>query len=91
MSKDSDKEAEEKIELYLPKFDSEDTAKGIDEVWERFPASIDKITGWFKNYQVDSIELSISGVIETGTITRLVVSAKGEGGMKVVLKPKGGK
>jgi hypothetical protein len=37
---------------------------------------------------VDSIELSISGVIETGIITRWVVSAKGEGGMKVVPKPK---
>ena len=27
-------------------------------------------------------------MLETGTITRLIVSAKGEGGMKVVLKPK---
>jgi len=26
--------------------------------------------------------------IETGGITKLVVSAKGEGGMKVILKPK---
>jgi hypothetical protein len=42
---------EEKIELYLPKFETEETAKGIDEVWERFPESIDKITDWFKNSQ----------------------------------------
>jgi hypothetical protein len=76
------------IELALPKFDSDEGAKGIDDVWERFPVTIDKITDWFKQYQVDSIELWISGVLETGTITRLVVSAKGEGGMKVVLKPK---
>jgi hypothetical protein len=81
----------ETIELALPKFDSEEGAKGIDDVWERFPASIEKITDWFKQYQVDSIELWISGVMETGTVTRLVVSAKGEGGMKVVLKPKAGK
>lgn len=79
------------IELALPKFDSEEGAKGIDDVWERFPVTIDKITDWFKQYQVDSIELWISGVLETGTITRLVVSAKGEGGMKVVLKPKAGR
>jgi hypothetical protein len=79
------------IELALPKFDSEETAKGIDDVWERFPVSIQKITDWFKQYQVDSIELWITGVLETGTITRLIVSAKGEGGMKVVLKPKAGR
>jgi hypothetical protein len=82
----------EAIELALPKFDSEETAaKGVDDVWERFPTTIDKITGWFRQYQVDSIELWISGVLETGTITRLIVSAKGEGGMKVVLKPKAGR
>ena len=75
----------------MPKFDSEEGAKVIDDVWERFPTTIDKNTDWFKQYQVDSIELWISGVLETGTITRLIVSAKGEGGMKVVLKPKAGK
>ena len=77
-----------KIELYLPKYGSDDISKGIDDVWDRFPATIDKITDWFKQYQVESIELWISGVMETGTITRLVVSAKGEGGMKLILKPK---
>lgn len=78
----------ETIELALPKFDSEITTKGIDDVWERFPVSLQKITDWFRHYQVDTIELWISGVMETGGITRLVVSAKGEGGMKIVLKPK---
>lgn len=79
----------ETIELALPKFVSEEGAKdAVDDVLERFPVTIDKITDWFKQYQVDSIELWISGVLETGTITRLIVSAKGEGGMKVVLKPK---
>jgi hypothetical protein len=82
----------ETIELALPKFESEEiAAKGIDDVWERFPVTIDKITNWFRQYQVDSIELWISGVLETGTITRLIVSAKGEGGMKVVLKPRAGR
>ncbi len=79
----------ETIELALPKYDSEVTAaKGIDDVWERFPTTIQRITDWFKQYQVDTIELWISGVLETGTVTRLVVSAKGEGGMKIVLRPK---
>ena len=80
------KNRHETIELALPKFGSEELAAKGDDVWERFPTTIQKITDWFKQYQVDSIELWISGVLETGTITRLVVSAKGEGGMKVVLK-----
>ena len=50
--------------------------------------SINEITDWFKQYQVESIELWISGLIEKGGITKLVVSAKGEGGMRVMLKPK---
>jgi hypothetical protein len=56
---------------------------------QRFSASMDEVTDWFKQYQVDTIELWISGVIETGGVTRLVVSAKGEGGLRVILKPKG--
>ena len=79
---------DKKIELYLQQYRSDDISKGIDDVWDRFPATIDKITDWFKQYQVESIELWISGVMETGSITRLVVSAKGEGGMKIILKPK---
>ena len=58
---------------------------------EWLPTTVDKITDWFKQYQVSNMELWISGVLEKGTITRLFVSAKGEGGMKVVLKPKAGR
>jgi hypothetical protein len=76
------------IELALPKYDSEATAAKGDDVWERLPTTLQKITDWFRQYQVDSIELWISGVMETGTVTRLIVNAKGEGGMKVVLRPK---
>jgi hypothetical protein len=49
---------------------------------------MDAIADWFKQYQVESIELWISGMMETGGITKLVLSAKGEGGMRVILKPK---
>jgi hypothetical protein len=63
----------------------------VDEVGERFAVTLDKITDRFRQYQVDSIELWISGVIQTGAIMKLIVSAKGEGGMKVVLKPKAGR
>ena len=61
---------------------------GRGRILQRFSASVEEVTDWFKDYHVDTIELWISGVIETGGITRLVVSAKGEGGLRVVLKPK---
>lgn len=79
----------ERIELELPKYDEEDVPKTFgSDVIGKFSTSIEQITNWFSSYEVDSIELWISGVIETSGITKLVVSAKGEGGLKVVLKPK---
>ena len=80
-----------KIELAFPKYeeDSEYISKGRGEdVVKHLSTSMDAIADWFNQYQVESIELWISGLIETGGITKLVVSAKGEGGLKVVLKPK---
>lgn len=79
----------ENIELELPKFDEEDVSKSFgSDVIGKFSTSIEEITNWFSKYDVDSIELWISGVIESSGITKLVVSAKGEGGLKIVLKPK---
>jgi hypothetical protein len=85
-----------KIELAFPKYeqeggnDGEFISKGGtgEGLVKHLSASIDDITDWFKQYQVESIELWISGLIETGGVTRLVVSAKGEGGLRVVLKPR---
>jgi hypothetical protein len=80
-----------KIELAFPKYeqDSDYIAKGRGEDLIKYlSTSMDEVTNWFKQYHIESIELSISGMIETGSITRLVVSAKGEGGLKVILKPK---
>jgi len=67
------------IELAFPKYDEEDVQKGFGtDVLGRFSTSIEEITDWFSKYEVDTIELWISGVIETSGITKLVVSAKGE-------------
>ena len=82
---------QKKIELAFPKYeeDSEYISKGKGEdVVKHLSTSMDAIADWFKQYQVESIELWISGLIEAGGITKLVVSAKGEGGMRVMLKPK---
>jgi len=83
-----------KIELAFPKYevkeDSEFISKGGtgEGLVKHLSTSMDSIADWFKQYQVESIELWISGMMETGGITKLVVSAKGEGGMRVMLKPK---
>lgn len=82
-----------KIELAFPKFEEQNDeyiTKGGpgDAMVKHLSTSMDAISDWFKQYQVESIELWISGLIESGGITKLIVSAKGEGGMKVVLKPK---
>ena len=82
----------ERIELAFPKYDEEDVSKTFGtDVLGKFTTSIEEITDWFSKYEVDTIELWISGVIESSGITKLVVSAKGEGGLKVVLKPKKGR
>lgn len=60
----------------------------LTDVLGRFSISIEEITDWFSKYEVNSIELWISGIIESSGITKLVMSAKGEGGLKVVLKTK---
>lgn len=82
-----------KIELAFPKYEQEEDdqyiSKGPTEgLVKHLSTSIDAISDWFKQYQVESIELWISGMIETGGALKLVVSAKGEGGMRVMLKPK---
>jgi hypothetical protein len=93
MNKDSEiGRAESKIELAFPKYQEQQeglVAKGIsgEGVIERMSTSLDQISNWFERYQVESIELWINGMIETGGIMKLIVSAKGEGGMKVILKP----
>ena len=82
-----------KIELVFPKYEEQNdefiskggTGEGLVK---HLSTSVDQITDWFKQYQVESIELWISGMMETGGITKLVVSTKGEGGMRVMLKPR---
>lgn len=78
---------ENAIILSLPKFD-EEVSKGMDNIFERLDIGLEKIEEWFKHFSIDSMEVYINGVIETGGITKLVVSAKAEGGIKIVLRPK---
>jgi hypothetical protein len=84
----------DKIELAFPKYEEETDGEFISKggtgegLVKHLSTSMDSIADWFRQYQVESIELWISGMMETGGITKLVVSAKGEGGLKVILKPR---
>lgn len=42
---------------------------------------------YFKGFKIEQIELWISGAAETSGLLSLAIAAKGEGGVKVVLKP----
>ena len=62
----------------------------IGNIINRFAPNLDDIMSWFDQFQIESIEVSISGGIETGGVLKLAVSAKGEGGLRLKLKPKTG-
>ncbi len=51
---------------------------------------LDRFLESFKGFTIDSIELSCSGAVESGALTQLFVSAKGQAGITIVLKPQKG-
>lgn len=80
-----------KIELVFPKI-SDDIQQQMllpqKDTVKEFVATIDDIKNWFKSYDIDSIELWISGAIQTQGILKLILSASGQGGVLITLKPK---
>ena len=78
---------EKKIELVLPEiehtqgFAMQNAAKG-------FSIAIDEIKEWFDSYDIDYIQLWISGAVEAGGVLKLFLSASGEGGVSITLRPK---
>lgn len=58
-----------------------DTMKG-------FVTTVEDIKDGFKSYYIDSIELWISGAVQTQGVLKLILSASGEGGVMITLKPK---
>ena len=53
------------------------SVKASQKLMNYFFTSIDELTKWFRNYQVESIEVWISRIVESNGIARLVFSAKG--------------
>ena len=60
----------------------------VGDVMKEFAVKVEDVANWFSDFEIDSIELTISAGAETGDLTKLIVSAKGEGGMTITLKPK---
>ncbi len=58
-------------------------SKSVGAIFKRLSINLQKNINWFERCQVDNIELWISGVRDKGTITRLIVGAKGNGGMNI--------
>lgn len=60
--------------------------KGADQM-STLVMSLESLIGHFKDFEVAEIELSVTGAIETNGLLRLAVAAKGEGGVRILLKP----
>ena len=71
-----------------------ETLKGISETTTLgneinfMVVSLKKIIESLKDYKIDQVELSVSAAAESGEVTKLLVSGKGEGGIKIILKPR---
>jgi hypothetical protein len=58
------------------------------DAMKEFAVGVGQVADWFKDFEIESLEVSISAALESGGVTKLFLSAKGEGGFKVTLKPK---
>jgi hypothetical protein len=80
-----------KIELIFPKIDDNTQQQMFlsqKDAMKGFVTTIEDIKDWFKSYNIASIDVWISGVVQTDGILKLIVSASGQGGVMVTLKPK---
>jgi hypothetical protein len=82
------KENVKKIELVFPDIDNSEQAFIVQNTVKGFATTVEEIQNWFNQYDVDSIQLWISGAIQTGGVLKLIISASGQGGVLVTLKPK---
>lgn len=83
---------EKEIEFVFPKSSGVTGAiqpSGLmDDTIEGLSVKLQDLLKWFKEFKVDSIELWVSAAVETGHILKFFIGAKGEGGFKIILKPK---
>lgn len=89
--------AQDDIRLMIPEFKEGEKASPMtgyyyksfeDGKGEYSEININEFLNKFKGYDVEQIEVWIEGKIQSGSVTKLFVSAEGAGGIKLVLKPK---
>jgi hypothetical protein len=81
--------SERKVQLVFPRSTDGEPMRGYgDKMVEGFATSAKEIAKWFKDFQVESITITLGGVVETGGVLRLIVSTRGEGWVSLILKPK---
>lgn len=62
------------MDVYLPK------VKG-EEFFQLFSTDVDTVAEWFGQYEIDSMELEIDGVINSPETTRVVIGSNGDNGL----------
>ncbi|RNF40767.1 hypothetical protein [Planococcus salinus] len=84
--------SEEQYAFYLPVLQKEEDSFTAQTKGDKiFPVSLDKINDLVKelsDFQLDTIELHITGVAKTGSLTELIIGAEGQAGMKLILNKK---
>lgn len=86
----------EELLFYLPVIEEDDKEEGKFHLEnanfkKAFPVSLDKIQELVKDmtdYNLDTIELHVTGIVKSGPITELFIGAEGQAGMKLVLNKK---
>ncbi|WP_142826504.1 hypothetical protein [Planococcus soli] len=86
----------EELKFYLPVIEEDEKEKGkfhleSTSLTKAFPVSLDKIQELVKDmtdYNLDTIELHVTGIVKSGPITELFIGAEGQAGMKLVLNKK---
>lgn len=63
-------------------------SKGPGPIYTPFITTIDEVLGLFSRFQVDFMDLQITSIFETDEAINLLVSSKGEGGLKIRLRTK---
>jgi len=69
------------MDVYLPK------VKG-EKFFELFSTDVNTVAEWFSQYEIDSMELKIDGVINSTEKTGLLIGLNRDSGMRVILKPR---
>ena len=86
----------EELLFYLPVIEEDDKEEGKFHLEnanfkKAFPVSLDKIQELVKDmseYDLDTIEFHVTGIVKSGPITELFIGAEGQAGMKLVLNKK---